>query len=80
MTKSKSDKGFDFGAAYKELEQIIQWFERDDVDLEEGLRKFERGLDLAKRCKARLKDVENKVVEIKAKFGALEEGEPENNA
>lgn len=72
----KTDKTFDFGSAYKELESIVEWFEREDVDLEEGLRKFERGLLLARQCKDRLKDVENKVVEIKAKFGQLgEEGE-----
>lgn len=66
------DKNFNFGEAYKELEEIISWFEREDADLEEGLRKFERGLQLAKACKERLKEVENKVVEIKAKFGELE--------
>jgi exodeoxyribonuclease VII small subunit len=61
---------FDFGSAYKELEGIIGWFEKEEVDLEEGLKKFERGLELAKLCKDRLKQVENKVTEIKAKFGA----------
>ena len=69
------DKTFDFGKAYKELEDIIAWFEREEVDLEEGLRRFERGLELAKGCKERLKDVENKVVEIKARFGAVEGGD-----
>lgn len=67
----KQDKGFDFGEAYKELEGIIGWFERDEVDLEEGLRKFERGLELARMCKGRLKEVENRVVQIKAKFGEM---------
>lgn len=77
MPKAKQDdreKNFNFGEAYKELEGIIEWFEREEADLEEGLRKFERGLALAKACKERLKDVENKVVEIKAKFGELEGG------
>lgn len=66
---SKGKDKFDFGEAYGELEQIVAWFEREDVDLEEGLKKFERGLELAKKCKERLKEVENKVVEIRAKFG-----------
>lgn len=65
---SKGKEKFDFGEAYGELEQIVAWFEREDVDLEEGLKKFERGLELAKKCKERLKEVENKVVEIRAKF------------
>ena len=72
MTKIKQDTST-FGEAYKELEGIIAWFENEDVDLEEGLKKFERGLALAKQCKDRLKEVENKVVHIKAKFGALDE-------
>ena len=71
MAKAKAQTA-DFGAAYKELEGIIAWFEREDADLEEGLAKFERGLALAKVCKDRLKDVENKVTQIKAKFGAEE--------
>ncbi len=75
MTKGKSDKSFDFGAAYKELEGIIAWFEKEEVDLDEGIRKFERGLALAKACRERLKEVENKVTEIKAKFGSAEEEE-----
>jgi exodeoxyribonuclease VII small subunit len=69
MVKAKQTQS-DFGAAYKELEEIVSWFEREDPDLDEGLKKFERGLALAKLCKDRLKDVENKVSAIKAKFGA----------
>lgn len=66
-------KEFDFGKAYKELEDIIEWFETGDVDLDEGLAKFEKGLELAQQCKARLKDVENKVTKIKAKFEDMED-------
>lgn len=72
MATKKSDK-VDFGKSFEELEGIIEWFEGEEVDLDEGIRKFERGLELAKACKGRLKDVENKVNEIKAKFGELED-------
>ncbi len=57
-----------FAKAFEELEEITAWFESDDVDLEAGLKKFERGLELAKECKDLLKNVENKVEEIKRKF------------
>lgn len=70
MAKTKSERP-EFGKSYQELEEIIAWFEREEVDLEEGLKKFERGLELARMCKERLKEVENKVVEIKAKFDDL---------
>lgn len=76
MSTKKTDKKFAFGEALKELEGIVAWFEREDVDLEEGIEKFERGVELAKKCKARLKEAENKVIEIKAKFN---EWEPEGN-
>ena len=82
MPKAKTEtkeKAPDFGAAYKELEAIIEWFEREDVDLEEGLKKFERGLQLAKGCKERLKEVENRVTEIKARFGELEAEEEDGD-
>lgn len=57
-----------FSEAFAELEAITAWFETGDVDLDEGLKKFERGLELAKVCKAKLAEVENKVVELKKKF------------
>jgi len=57
-----------FGEAFQELEEITAWFERGDVDLDEGLKKFERGLELAGVCKGKLAEVENKVIELKKKF------------
>jgi exodeoxyribonuclease VII small subunit len=71
MTANKN-KSLRFGESLKELEDIVQWFEQEDVDLEEGIARFERGVELAKKCKARLKEVENKVTEIKAKFNDWE--------
>ncbi len=67
----KEIKKFNFSQAFKELEEITAWFEREEVDLEEGLKKFERGLELAALCESRLKEVENKVSEIKVKFADL---------
>lgn len=71
--KKKPEEKFDFGAAYKELEGIIDWFESGDIDLDQGLEKFERGLALAKQCQERLKEVENKVSAIKMKFDGTDE-------
>ena len=73
----KTAEKTNFAEAFKELEDIVHWFESSEVDLEEGLQKFERGLELAKRCRMRLKDVENKVTQIKAKFAALADGSEE---
>ena len=74
----KKTEQFNFADAFKELEGLVEWFETQEVDLEEGLKKFERGLDLAQRCRARLKEVENKVTQIKAKFADLPETESDD--
>ena len=66
-----------FAEAFQELETITAWFESAEVDLDEGLKKFERGLELANVCKKKLSDVENKVVELKKKFNALSPEEEE---
>ena len=61
-------KKFNFAKAYKELEEITSQFERGNLSLEDGLKKFEEGLALAAECKEYLKQVENKIIEIKKKF------------
>lgn len=73
-------KKMSFGEAFQELEEITAWFERGDVDLDEGLKKFERGLELAGVCKEKLSEVENTVVSLKKKFAVLspEDGEDES--
>lgn len=60
---------FNFEQAYQELEKIVSEFESGEIDLDLGLKKFERGLELASELKKRLSEVENKVIEIKKKFG-----------
>ena len=64
----KETKKFNFSESFKELEKIVEGFEREEIDLEEGLKKFEIGLELAAKCKNRLAEIENKVKEIKRKF------------
>ena len=59
---------FEFEAALKELEQIAAWFERPDIDLDEGLVKFERGMELAQKLKEHLAGVENRVERIRRRF------------
>lgn len=58
----------DFSKELKELEAIVEWFEAGEVDLNQALPKFERGMELAQRLKQYLEKVENKVEVIKKKF------------
>ncbi|MCH8049426.1 exodeoxyribonuclease VII small subunit [Patescibacteria group bacterium] len=62
-----------FAEAFSELEKLTEWFETEEVDLDQGLKKFERGLELAQICKKKLAEVENKVTTLKKKFKDVEE-------
>lgn len=57
-----------FTKAFEELEKITQAFEKGSFDLDDGLKQFERGLELAATLKKKLSDIENKVEVIKKKF------------
>jgi exodeoxyribonuclease VII small subunit len=63
-------KPFEFEAALKELEDITAWFESGEVDLDQGLVKFERGMELAQQLKSHLATVENRIEKIKQRFAA----------
>lgn len=65
-----SEPKFEFDKALGELEEITQWFEGANVDLDQGLVKFERGMELASQLKTHLATVENRVEKIKARFAA----------
>jgi len=67
MTAKKKD--VDFSKGFTELEEITRWFDsQETLDLDAGLKKFERGLELASGLKQKLTEVENRVEEIKEKF------------
>lgn len=63
-----STKPFNFTKGYEELEKIVADFEARELDLEKDIPAFERGLELATKLQARLKEIENKVVEIEKRF------------
>ena len=65
--KTKTDQS-SFSQAFQELQRITEAFEQETVDLDQALAKFERGLELARQLKSRLKEIENTVENLKAKF------------
>lgn len=58
-------KKVDFAKQYAELEKIVAWFEQENIDLEEGIKKFEEGIVIVKELKQYLGTVELKVKELK---------------
>ena len=69
-TSTSMSKEFKFESSMKELVDITAWFESPDVDLDQSLAKFERGLELSSGLKDYLQTVENKVEKIKQRFDA----------
>ena len=65
------DQTINFEKAFQDLERIVQEFERGGLDLEHGLEKFKHAITLAKICKKRLAQVENKVIKIQQEFRDL---------
>lgn len=47
-----------------ELDELLLWFESDKVDLDEAVKKYERGIVLVKELEARLKTAENTIKKI----------------
>jgi exodeoxyribonuclease VII small subunit len=61
--KAKTTKT-NFAKSYAELQELVVWFEREDVDLEEAIVKFEEGSKLVKELKAQIGTMENKIKEL----------------
>ena len=55
----QSSKEFNFKKAFAELEEISSWFQNPDIDLDEALKKYQRGLALIKEAQTHLKETEN---------------------
>jgi exodeoxyribonuclease VII small subunit len=60
MSAKKTTK-FDFEAALKELESIVNTIEQGGLNLEESLELFAKGVALTKECQQTLKATEQKV-------------------
>ena len=54
----------DFEKSLHKLEQIVQQMENDELGLEESLKQFESGIQLAKQCQSALSTAELKVNQL----------------
>ncbi len=68
MPKKSIKKDFDFAKSYEKLQKITEEFESGGLSLEDGLKKFEEGLEIANQCKEYIKNIENRIIEIKKKY------------
>jgi exodeoxyribonuclease VII small subunit len=72
---SKKTKALDFEQSLAELEAVVERLEHGELPLEDALKQFERGIELARSCQASLKSAEQRV-EILLKKTPDEEPEP----
>jgi exodeoxyribonuclease VII small subunit len=60
-TKKTEDR---FEDQLAKLEEIVDRLEDESVGLEEALGLFEKGMELARRCRVRLEEVEQRVSQL----------------
>jgi exodeoxyribonuclease VII small subunit len=78
MTDSKSDSEsakseLSFEDALRQLEEIVQRLENEDVPLEESVNLYEQGMELSKYCADTLEEAEQRIEKVNEK---LEEDHP----
>lgn len=61
MTPKKTD----YKALSSELDEILSKLQSADLDVDEAVKMYERGMTIAKELEAYLKEAENKVTKIK---------------
>jgi len=78
--KKTTAAGFDFEKSLDDLEGIVQKLEAGKLSLDESLKLFEQGVELARRCKTALDAAELKVSKlVKDKEGLFDEEPLEEN-
>ncbi len=70
MAKLKADIRVDYKKLQGELDAILVWFESDEVELDQAIAKYERGMEITKELEKYLKTAENKIEIVKKKFDA----------
>jgi exodeoxyribonuclease VII small subunit len=62
-----------FEETLKKLEKIVEDLERGDLSLDEALKKYQEGIELARLCSQRLENAKKKIdVLVKNKKGEFE--------
>lgn len=55
------------------LENIVQELEKENLNLEDSIKKFEEGIELSKKCNEILEDAEKKITILIKKEDKIEE-------
>ena len=60
----KEDKRIDFESSLKELESIVDKLEDENINLEDSVKSFEKGINLVKECQKELQSAELKIKKL----------------
>lgn len=52
----------------QELERVVVWFDQEDLDVEQAIKQFEKGAELAEKAREQLETLENKITVLKQRF------------
>ena len=63
----------DYVALSQELDEILLTLQSGEVDVDEAMRCYERGLELLDLLEKHLKEAENKVIKLKQRFDGVGE-------
>lgn len=63
-------KKTDYQALSTELDGILDKLQSSELDVDEAVKAYERGMDIAKELEAYLKDAQNKVTKVRADWEA----------
>ena len=67
MAKAKKDD-VSYEALSAELDEVMLALQREDLDVDQALGYYQRGLELVQELEKYLKTAENQVKELRAKF------------
>ena len=63
--KINKNNNISFESCLRELEEIVEQLESDDIDLEKSVELYERGIKLKKICEEKLQKVNLQIKKIK---------------
>ena len=72
--KEKKEKGKSFEEYLGEIEKIVEDLESGEIDLEDAIKKYEKGMGLIDKCSAVLRKSRLKIEELKKKAASEESG------
>ena len=61
---TKGNKKIDFELSLKKLESIVKKLEDENINLEDSVKSFEKGINLVKECQKQLQNAELKVKKL----------------